>query len=156
MYMFHAFWQFRNCIAHSVSCQIACRFLNAYTILKSCNESILRNLEIDVSEQDMRRCWMANYSFAHYIHALYSRFQLASCSYRTHTPLNIIIALRWTPRALNTKLKCWFLQQCHDGRGSLALISMNINLFVETGVRSSTSNPRGYRLENPRPWCYVP
>ena len=28
------------------------------------------------------------------IHALYSRFQLASCSYHTHTPLNVIIALR--------------------------------------------------------------
>ena len=152
MYMFHAFWQFRNCIAHSVSCQIACWFLNCvhdFEIVQWVYTAQFRN-----------RCFWARYAPVLdgklLIRALYSRFQLASCSYHTHTPLNVIIALRWTPRVLNTKLKCWFLQQCHDGRGSLALISMNINLFVETGVRSSTSNPRGYRLENPRPWCYVP
>ena len=51
--------------------KLCANFEIAYVILKSCNESILYNSEMEVSEQDTCQCWIhytANYSIAHYIH----------------------------------------------------------------------------------------
>ena len=51
--------------------KLCTNFEIAYAILKSCNKSMLCNLEMEVAEQDTRQCWIcctANYLFAHYIH----------------------------------------------------------------------------------------
>ena len=97
--MFRAFWQFaqfRNCIVHSVNCQIACQFLNCvrnFEIVQRFYTAQFRN------EGFWARCApvLDTLHGKLLIHALYSCFQLASC-------ILIIIALRWTPRVLNTKL----------------------------------------------------
>ena len=97
----------------------------AYAISKSCNESTAQ---------------FRNGMFLSKIHASvgyvaqkttcsHNIFQLASCSRRTHTPLNVIIALRWTPRVLNSKQNIGSCCSAMTG-GSLAHISLWILIYL--------------------------
>ena len=79
---------------------------------------------MEVSEQDSASAGYVAWRTI-LVHALYSHFQLASCSRHTHTPLSQCYnRSEMNNKGAEYKTKRWFLLQCHDGSGSLTLVSL--------------------------------
>ena len=84
------------------------------------------------------------------VHALYSRFQLASCSRHTHTPLSQrYIRSETNTKGAEYKTKRWSLLQCHDRSGSLTLVSL-VYLWKRVFARAHrTPLATGLRIQGP-------